>query len=702
MNGYGSVHEEKVLRTLESLGLLPFEAQVYVFLGKRGPQKARDIIKSLSVPKQLLYVTIKSLQSRGLITATLEHPATFSAIPFERVLDLFVKSKMEEVQRIERNKNDLLSDWQSIAPNASDEQTAKFSIIEGRKSIYSKLKQMIEETENQCLIITTVAGLVSAEKFGLLEAAFSQTAKTKAKFRFLVELTEGNSEALKLLLERTTGTTFNFEARTPQLGLKLASRMVIKDDGEAVFFISSEVRIAAKEEFEVCLWTNSRALVDSFKTVFEDFWQKSTDLKRRIDDIETGKPIANTCVISDPDAAKKEYVERINGAKEEVVVLTSSEGLIETLKDIARFRERAENGVSVKIMAPITSDNLGAALQLSAYCAVKHVPASHLRTTIIDNQHLFQFKNPTLVREGRNKTPSFDNAFYSNDLDYVEETRRMMEDVWENACAPSAVTLHEINKPIPPITVPLSEKEYITSRKDSPYQKMLITVKDKPGTTENDVLNKIINAKKTPVKDISKDIIRLFGSQATAVIHTPNSFSLPDMMLVFIHCNKPSSFGVEDRFQVHLWLETPKGYAFVPVAVIGDNPRSLEARKLYFAGTPASQNCRLLKKDELQIQTHGNIMFAGWTVPIPLLPPQYVLPPAGVLFEGYGKLKTGESVHDMPSGAKTIIEANGFDAFVTFFHPASKYAGPGTDGILIRDMVLTQYFPSAKSETRHP
>lgn len=136
----------------------------------------------------------------------------------------------------------------------------------------------------------------------------------------------------------------------------------------------------------------------------------------------------------------------------------------------------------------------------------------------------------------------------------------------------------------------------------------------------------------------------------------------------------------------------------MPVAHVADNPKGLEWAKVYFAGTPAAQNSRLLRKDELQIQVHGNTLFAGWTVPIPLFPPQYTLPPACLLVEGYGRLKTSVINFAMPSGATAIMEANGFDAFATFFHPASKYAGPGTDATLGRDMVLTAYPPSAKSE----
>jgi hypothetical protein len=80
-------------------------------------------------------------------------------------------------------------------------------------------------------------------------------------------------------------------------------------------------------------------------------------------------------------------------------------------------------------------------------------------------------------------------------------------------------------------------------------------------------------------------------------------------------------------------------------------------------------------------------------VPISLLHPPYNLPPSAILLEGYGKVKTSTYGVDHPSGYKVIHEYNGFEAFVTFFHPSSKYAGPGTDGFFGRDNVSTMYPP---------
>src|SRR4030042_2528980 len=230
----GRLSQEKVLKTLESIGLAQLDARVYVFLAKRGPQKAKDIAKSLKMPKQTLYFIIKHLQKRGIITSTLEHPARFSAVPFEKVLDLFIKSKMEEAQRVQQNKDEILSDWQSVAIAEPDEVSAKLTIIEGRSTIYSKIQQMIQETEKQLSFVTTVPSLVRADQFGLFDAPFSHPLRPKIQFRFITDLSDQNINAMKALLKKKPTTNFSFEGRTPDLGLRLLPRMIIRDEKETM------------------------------------------------------------------------------------------------------------------------------------------------------------------------------------------------------------------------------------------------------------------------------------------------------------------------------------------------------------------------------------------------------------------------------------------------------------------------------------
>jgi sugar-specific transcriptional regulator TrmB len=670
--------EEPIRKVLKNFGLTEKEAEVYIFLAKHGVLKGGEIARQIKKDKAQVFRILKSLQTKGLVESTLEVPTRFTAVPFETVLDFFVKAKRDEAALIESSKRDLLSDWKNISKTRLELPLEKFVVIDGASKIYPRISQMIKETRNQLSAVATVPSLVLTNQFGLLDAAFNRPLKSKIQFRFLTELSEQNLNAMKALLEKTSKAGFNFKGRNPDLGLRLSPRMVIRDTEEIIFFITPRTSTPTAEQDDVCLWTNCKTLVQAFAAVFEDLWSKSTNIEQKIVEIETGKPTPQTyMIIGDAKVAKRTYDTTIHLAKKELIMMTSSEGLIETWKNMALLKELTGRGVSVRIMAPITGMNLKAAQQLSECCEVRHVLIGNSITTLVDGQTLFQFKSAQSDQDKPETSSYFENMFFTNEYEYVYKVKDMLNNIWKSACAPSAVTLESTGQS-------LFRKVDVYIEDEKPLEKL----------TEKDVLNKIINAQKIPLKgDPSKYTTRLYGSIAQAVIHPPDYFNLPNMMIWIFHNNKQSSFGAEDMLIIYLMLETPIGHTFVPVAHITDNPKSVAHRKAVFASTPAAQNIQVVKKDELQVRVQGNTLFAGWTVPIPLLPPSYTLPPSCILFEGYGELKTGVFKTRVPSGRKQTYEYNGFGAFVTFFHPSSKYTGPGTDGILLRDVVFTAVPP---------
>ena len=105
---------ERVLRTLEGFGLTRVDAEVYVYLAKKGSQKGTDIADALKIRKQQLYSILKSLQDKGVVTASLEHPALFSAVAFEKALDLLLEANMEQAKAIKETKEELLLSWRSM------------------------------------------------------------------------------------------------------------------------------------------------------------------------------------------------------------------------------------------------------------------------------------------------------------------------------------------------------------------------------------------------------------------------------------------------------------------------------------------------------------------------------------------------------------------------------------------------------------
>lgn len=363
-------------------------------------------------------------------------------------------------------------------------------------------------------------------------------------------------------------------------------------------------------------------------------------------------------------------------------MITSSQGLLEFYKNISELKEWTKRGVSVKIMAPIVTENIEAARRLSRFCTVRHIPPDYLHTTMIDGKQLFQFRTPSQEQQNLVPTPHFENTFYTNDLEYIEKTKNTLNNIWKNARTPSNNTLETMLGPGGQL---LAFPDDANGKAD-----FTITNDDPLGTlTEKDVLKKIINAQKIPHNLDGKIASRAYFSEAIAVIHPPKYFDLPNMLIHARHYEKQSTFGEGDVLIVHMLLKTPQGQKFVPVSVIADNPETQFLWKKRYEASPAGQNIQLVSKDDLQIRIHGNTLFAGWTVPIPLFPTHRILTPSCILIEAYGDAKTTAYTASAQSGFQLKFEENYFNAFVTFMHPSSKYSGPATDGFFVRDGIFT-------------
>jgi sugar-specific transcriptional regulator TrmB len=103
--------QEWMLKTLMDLGFKRDEAKVYVLLALNGSYEAKKIMDNLKIYKRKVYRILKKLESKKIVYATSEIPAQFSAIPFNRVLDLLIRDTREEANRIEEKKEEILALW---------------------------------------------------------------------------------------------------------------------------------------------------------------------------------------------------------------------------------------------------------------------------------------------------------------------------------------------------------------------------------------------------------------------------------------------------------------------------------------------------------------------------------------------------------------------------------------------------------------
>ena len=650
---------------------------MYVFLAKHEALRSGEITKLIKMDKAEVYRVLTNLQTKGLVEKTLESPARFISTPFEKAIDYFIKYKRNEASLVERAKKDLIRDWNQITKTKQTLPFERFIVIEGRRKIYPRISQMIKETKNELSIASTVTGYLRAEEFGVLDEILSHPLKTKIDFRFLTKIRENDFKPIQKLIKKIPKDLSNIVIKSPDFPPKSLSTIILKDKEELFLFINSQPEGTSKENDNVGLWTNCKTIVQSFSVMFEDLWQNSTNIQsfsknsiKRRSEVE---------VINNYEIAEKQFFEAMQTAEEEILIMACSKALKKYFPVLEECKRR---GVTVKLMIPIVKDNIEEVEKLSKTFEIKHIPLSSEEVAVIDNKEIFQFN--FLI----NDFASTQTNLHSQNSTYVKKLDDRLNEIWQKATHASDDSLES--------TVGLNPYAPSGQIGEEKFDR-IITVEEEI-TTEREILHRIMSAKRRTVKNISHDLNVMYASGGSAIVHPPKSFNLPSLLFQVHHIDKSSSLGQADAITVFLWTETQKGYRFVPVGGLGDNPQGVAFRKLQYAGFPAEQNHRLVRRDELHIRVHGHTLFAGWTIPIPLLPPKHILPPSCLQIEGYGNVVTKAYTNIMPSGFKNKLELNGFHAFVTFMHPESKYSGPGTDGFFIKDLILTMTPPNKNKE----
>jgi sugar-specific transcriptional regulator TrmB len=671
-------------KALGNFGLSDKEIEIYIFLGKRGALKGGDINRQLKMHKAQVYRSLKSLQKKGLVEVTLEYPARFTAVPFEKLIDSFIKTKKQEVEQIEKTKSDLLSDWDSISQTELDYSLEKFSVIEGTKKIFNKTVDMAKHAKREFIMVSTFADVFRADRFGIFDIMTPNKAKANIQYKFLSQLSKQNLKIAKIF-ESDLSPLVNFRVMDSSLGLTRFSRMVMRDNEEILLFISEENELSTTKE--VCLHTNCKAIIQSYSGVFDDLWRDSRDLSQLIFELETGKVPPKTQIFKNPEIAKESYNKSLEEANSDILMILSSEGLIKLSEKKPQLENWEKKDISIKIMAPIINENLNITHQLLKWCEVRHIPLGYFETTIIDDQHLFQFTPSSALQDEPQDYYYFDKTFYTNDPDYIQKTKQLLLDIWKKTHTPSSAGIRSITR---------TQGESLTSsighhslvRKSSFKQNMKYNPKGK--ITIKDVFDKIEKEKRLSLKYRGNlfEKARFFGSSAAAVIHSPESYNLPDMNIFASHNDEYSSFGEQNWLLFLLKQEIKKQSLYVPVALILDNPDTVSFYKKVFFGFPVENNILVFNKDELQVRSKGKTLFAGWTKPISLGVSDFVVPPSCLLFEGYGQISSGMLTNIASSGRRQERWFNSFDAFVSYFHPESKYVGSGTEGFIERDALL--------------
>jgi len=479
-----------------------------MFLAKSGVQSTSFVAKRLKMERVQAYRTFKKLQEKGFIEATLERPTRFTIVPFSALVDNFITAKKNEVSNLSDQKQNLLTAWQSISAPESEYPVAKFSIITGKKKIHSKMLNMIEESKSEVIVLTTALGMIQEDIAGIFDAAVAPSQDRNVLVQIITDITAENLKVVERIDRNILEEKLNIKLRHVSMRSKFFPRFLIKDEEEALLYAPFGNEASVLNLEDEGLWINDKMFISVLKAFFVQMWQSGIEASHRIDELRSGIPLGETYVIKGEEDSWCKVTEILDSAKKDVVVITSSQSISRLAEDDPLCKY-FKTGLKVRLMASIDLDNLEPAQNLSRYYEVKHVPISYMTMMLVDDKHLFMFKNPPLSDFGSDSAFYLADTFYSSDPGQIERVSEMLNDIWKRGIDISEIITQAGTK-LPSIEVETTETvaETVHRMLQNNSNSVLITEQHKPlgVISDREVLREIIDEHRDPLIACAGDL----------------------------------------------------------------------------------------------------------------------------------------------------------------------------------------------------
>ena len=252
----------EIMNEFSKFGLSVNQIKVFFFLSKFGPMVAIEISRKLRITRTEVYQILTSLQNKGIVLASFQHPIEFSALSLNKAILVMVNTESDRLNALKKSEVTLKKIWDKIPSMSNNtEQTAEqFQILRGENQINSKIINMISKTKKEFLIL-------GCEKdfYKFYNADF-------------LDILEKHSIDYKLLISTKNKELSIFNniqnSRVKILPSTVKDNLcfLISDSEEILFYIKNT---SSNNIEDTAIWTNSKSIVYSNSLLLTTLWPKS-------------------------------------------------------------------------------------------------------------------------------------------------------------------------------------------------------------------------------------------------------------------------------------------------------------------------------------------------------------------------------------------------------------------------------------------
>ena len=251
------VKPELVKRIKEYFNLNIYETKVWLALLSKGIASAGEVAELSGVPRSRTYDVLESLEKRGFAITKIGKPVKYISVKPTEVIEKMKSKTLNDAQEKVKSLAKLKETSEyveleqlhnsGISPIRSADITGS---LKGRANIISRIREMIENSEKEVIICTSVIDF--EDKSRMLLPALEKLNKENVKIKIALS---GEPDKVKKL-----NLKFNLKSR--QTDSK--ARFFIADKKEVVFMVTPE-----SSEEELGVWLQSSFFTESLSSMLE-------------------------------------------------------------------------------------------------------------------------------------------------------------------------------------------------------------------------------------------------------------------------------------------------------------------------------------------------------------------------------------------------------------------------------------------------
>ncbi|MBN2202798.1 MAG: TrmB family transcriptional regulator [Candidatus Aenigmarchaeota archaeon] len=246
--------KQELISDLRIFGLSEYEARAFLALSIHGPLSASILSQKSRIPQSKIYNVMRKLVNKSLAEGQSSKPQRFRAVKTELAFRKMIDARKSEIEKLNKKTSMIVS---QLKPFQKKKENLGMWTGRGRQAFLDKAADMVLRSKKE--------GMATTSRFSrnsLLDSAYSKALKRGIKIRII-----GTSE-----LDES----------------KIARAKWYKKQGAKIRILPMDVhpRIGIVDKKEMCMridnplesdffWSNSPAMINVFRTYFNELWNKA-------------------------------------------------------------------------------------------------------------------------------------------------------------------------------------------------------------------------------------------------------------------------------------------------------------------------------------------------------------------------------------------------------------------------------------------